>query len=158
MSVQSSKKQKEGSCMGHQHGPYNEACASFSEHGCGAWAVKQRCAHQFIAAWVSSHGPCSSSSAHGSSTRGVSVRRANPFFRTRGVLRLSTDRAERVLHGSRLALHGACFSGSHSACFSSSHRACKSARVTFASARVKLILHGACNFPSSEVGSPNFSQ
>ena len=108
MSVQSSKKQKEGSCMGHQHGPYNEACASFSEHGCGARAVKKRRAHQFGAARVGSHGPCSSSSAHGSSTRGVFVRRANLSFCTRGVLRLNTDRAERVLHGSQLALHEAC--------------------------------------------------
>ena len=33
---------------------------------------------------------------HGSSARGVSVRRANPIFRTRGVLRLNTDRAEGV--------------------------------------------------------------
>ena len=44
---------------------------------------------------------------HGSPARGVSVRRATSIFRTRGVL-LNTDRAERVLHGSRLALHGAC--------------------------------------------------
>ena len=99
VSEQSSRKQKERSCTSLQHGPCSEACASFSEHGCGARAVKQRRAHQFGAARVSLHGPCSSSSAHGSSTRGVSVRHANPFFRTRGVLRLSTDRAERFCTG-----------------------------------------------------------
>ena len=146
VSVQSSKKQKEGSCTSHQHEPCSEACASFSEHGCGARAVKQRRAHQFGAARVGSHGPCSSSSAHESSTRGVSVRRANPFFRTRGVLRLSTDRAERVLHGSRLALHGAC-----------------QAVLRLSTGRANphgsnLFLHGSCNFSSSEVGTLNFSQ
>ena len=134
--MQSSKKQKEMSYTGHQHGPCSEACTSFSEHGCGARAVKQRRAHQFGAARVGSHGPCSSSSAHGSSTRGVSMRHANPFFRTQGVLRLSTDRAERFLHESWLALHGACFSSSHGACKSA--WVTRSTRVMFASARVKL--------------------
>ena len=83
-SMQSSRKQKERSCTGLQHGPCSEACASFSEHGYGAWAVKQRRAHQFGIARVGSHGPCSSSNAHGSSTRGVSARRVRWFSELHG--------------------------------------------------------------------------
>ena len=83
------------------------------------------------------HGPCPLFGLHGSrkaSARGVFTRRANPIFRTRG---LSTDRAKeaaRVLVGFVRACqayfqHGAC---------DLARVTLGSARVTFASTRVKL--------------------
>ena len=116
------------------------------------------------AAWVGSHGLCLSSSAHGSSTRGVSVRCATSIFRTRGML-LNTDRAERVLHGSRLALHGAC-----QAVLRLSTGRVSSVPTGCANQHGSLVLHGSrllqhgsslflhrsCNFLSSEVRTLNF--
>ena len=121
---------------------------------------------------------------HGSSTRTVQVRRANPTFRTRvsctdrvrgfgsarvsstgrvrevcalissvarGVL-LNTDRVRYLAcTGLGRLQHGAC-----RAYFQ--YGACELAQVILGSARVQLLLHGSCNFPSSEVGNLIFSQ
>ena len=133
---------------------------------------------------------------HGSSTRGVSVRRANFIFRTRGS---NTDRVRWLASygspaGGVFARHAeltfrtrgvlsntdrvhilACTGlrgfargvfaifGSARGVFLAQHRACIlardtcSARVTLGFARVQLLLHGSCNFPSSEVGNLIFS-
>ena len=132
MSVQSSKKQKERSCTGHQHEPSKWGVQILSStHGSAVRTVQERKRFSTGLSTDRVH----HLAQHGSPARGMSVRRATSIFRTRGVL-LNTDRAERVLHRSRLALHGACFSGSHGACKSAP--VTRYARVTFASAWVKL--------------------
>ena len=88
------------------------------------------------------------------------------FGVARGVL-LNTDRAERVLHGSLLALHRACqavlrlSTGRVSPVHTGS--ANQHGSLVFYGSRLlqhgsSLVVHGSCNFPSSEVGTLNFSQ
>ena len=67
---------------------------------------------------------------------------------------LNTDRAERVLHGSQLALHEAC----QAVLRLSTGRVSpvRTGRVNWHGSHS--FLHRSCDFPSSEVESPNFFQ
>ena len=127
-------------------------CAELQEaegkelHGSSTRTVQVRHANPSFRTWVSYTGRAREKLAqhgspartvfvnlaqHGSPARGVSERRANLFFRTRGVL-LNTDRVVRLAcMGLRRFLHGAC-----QVYFQ--HGACRLARVTLGSARVKL--------------------
>ena len=106
------------------------------------------------------HGPCKrENSQHGSSTRGVSVRRATSIFRTRGVL-LNTDRV-RILASTGLSWFARgvfTISLLHGARFLVQHGACRLARVKPVLHGSTLDLHESCNFSSSEVGNLTFSQ
>ena len=130
---------------GSAHGPCERGvCVTSSAHGSAARAVQER----KQSAWVfntghvreacnfhlphtgraAQHGPCPLFGLHGSrkaSARGVFTRHANPIFRTRG---LSTDRAKEV---ARVSV------GFVRAC-DLARVTLGSARVTFASTRVKL--------------------
>ena len=94
------------------------------------------------------HGPCPLVSVARVSSTGR-VREACALISrvARGVL-LNTDRVVRLACTGLGRLQRAYFQ----------HGACELARVILDFARVQLLLHGSCNFPSSEVGNLIFSQ
>ena len=139
-------------------------CAKLQEaegkelHGSSTRTVQEAC-KSFLPHTGQLHGPCPSfSSARVFNTGRVREACALIFGVARGVL-LNTDRAERVLHGSRLALHGACQAVLR---FSTGRANPHRSLVLHGSSSIQhesnLFLHGSCNFSSSEVGTLNFSQ
>ena len=136
MSEQSSRKQKERSCTGLQHGPCKWGVRSFfrTRGSCTDRAREETVQHG------SFHGPCSwFGSARVSSTWRIRKACALIFRVARGVL-FNTDRVRYLAcTGLGRLQHGACW-----AYFQ--HGACELARVILGSARVQLLLHGSCNF------------